>query len=296
MVIKPYFQNSMLTVYHGNAYDYTEAIDEEIHCSVTSSDYWKQIDYDMDEQIGMLDILEYIETLTNIFAKTRKRMVKGGCHFQIMNDTTNNYSVISSKNQPRRKKEYSINSKRRKLVEGYNEKNPLGIPFYLSEELRLEGWQNRQWMIWDKGDNAGDMTVTDCPPDCFEWILYHFRDDTNGRPYSRMKKRGEKGALKSNVLRHAPVRGKDKVGHRCPFPTSLAMDLILSCTNEGETIYDPFGGSGNTAIAALQSGRKVITGDLDKENCDKIIERCCKVNPHFTDRLIQPQIFDMGVA
>jgi site-specific DNA-methyltransferase (adenine-specific) len=63
---------------------------------------------------------------------------------------------------------------------------------------------------------------------------------------------------------------KDKIAHNHPaiFPEQLAQDHILSWSNEGDLVLDPFMGSGTTAKMAVSTGRKYIGYELSKEYCD----------------------------
>lgn len=63
-------------------------------------------------------------------------------------------------------------------------------------------------------------------------------------------------------------------GHPAQFPDQLAIDHILSWTNEGDLVFDPFLGSGTTAIAAIRTNRRYIGTEIDKDYfgiCDKYI-------------------------
>lgn len=51
--------------------------------------------------------------------------------------------------------------------------------------------------------------------------------------------------------------------HPAVFPVQIAQDHITSWSNEGETVLDPFGGSGTTAIAAHRTGRWSICIEKD---------------------------------
>jgi len=53
--------------------------------------------------------------------------------------------------------------------------------------------------------------------------------------------------------------------HPAPFPEKLANDHILSWSNEGDTVLDPFMGSGTTGKMAKQLGRNFIGIELDKD-------------------------------
>lgn len=65
-------------------------------------------------------------------------------------------------------------------------------------------------------------------------------------------------------------------GHPAVFPEQLAKDHILSWSNEGDTVLDPFMGSGTTAKMAMQTGRKCIGIEISAEYCEIIKERCEK--------------------
>lgn len=51
--------------------------------------------------------------------------------------------------------------------------------------------------------------------------------------------------------------------HPCPIPYELARRIILSTTKEGDTVCDPFAGSGTVLKVAKDTGRKYIGFDLD---------------------------------
>ena len=54
-------------------------------------------------------------------------------------------------------------------------------------------------------------------------------------------------------------------GHPAGFPEKLAHDHIISWSNEGDTILDPFMGSGTTGVACKNLNRNFIGIELDKE-------------------------------
>lgn len=65
-------------------------------------------------------------------------------------------------------------------------------------------------------------------------------------------------------------------GHPAAFPLKLARDHVLSWSSPGDTVMDPFMGSGTTAIAALETGRNFIGFEISKEYCDIADERIRK--------------------
>lgn len=60
-----------------------------------------------------------------------------------------------------------------------------------------------------------------------------------------------------------PPMSGNNTGHPAPFPINLAQDHILSWSNPGDLVLDPFGGSGTTAIAAEQTGRRWLCIERD---------------------------------
>lgn len=86
---------------------------------------------------------------------------------------------------------------------------------------------------------------------------------------------------RNNIWRYNVGKGfnsKDKESHEHPaiFPEKLAEDHILSWSNEGDVVLDPFMGSGTTCKIAKKNGRKYIGIDASKEYCDlaqKIISK-----------------------
>jgi DNA modification methylase len=57
-------------------------------------------------------------------------------------------------------------------------------------------------------------------------------------------------------------------GHPAYFPEDLARDHILSWSNEGDLVVDPFSGSGTTAKQARELGRHYIGIDVNPEYCE----------------------------
>ena len=58
---------------------------------------------------------------------------------------------------------------------------------------------------------------------------------------------------------------KQKGQHPASFPEQLAHDHIISWSNKGDTVLDPFMGSGTTGVACVKTGRRFIGIELDEE-------------------------------
>ena len=77
--------------------------------------------------------------------------------------------------------------------------------------------------------------------------------------------------VRSNVWR-GNTRGQEDVCQALPHPAMmpkwLAHDLIISFSNTGDTVLDPFCGSGTTGAAALQTARNAMLIDISQEYAD----------------------------
>lgn len=69
--------------------------------------------------------------------------------------------------------------------------------------------------------------------------------------------------------------GGGKTGHPAVFPEALAKDHILSWSNEGDIVFDPFMGSGTTGKMAILNNRNFIGIELN-EDYFKIAEKRIK--------------------
>ncbi len=70
------------------------------------------------------------------------------------------------------------------------------------------------------------------------------------------------------VWTYNTARGDARPDHPCPKPLALMKHLVLDFTDPGETILDPFCGSGTTLVAAKTLGRKAIGIELEPKWCE----------------------------
>ena len=88
----------------------------------------------------------------------------------------------------------------------------------------------------------------------------------DGKKAKRHRKTMSEYGKRKNIWRYGV--GGGKTGHPAVFPEQLAADHILSWSNEGDVVLDPFMGSGTTAKMALLNKRKYIGFELSKEYCE----------------------------
>jgi site-specific DNA-methyltransferase (adenine-specific) len=70
-----------------------------------------------------------------------------------------------------------------------------------------------------------------------------------------------------------------KIGHPAPFPVELPNRLIQLYSFKNDVVLDPFMGSGQTAIAALMSGRHYVGYELNPEYVNLANDRILKATP-----------------
>ena len=75
---------------------------------------------------------------------------------------------------------------------------------------------------------------------------------------------------RNNIWKYTVGFNINEGKHPAVFPYQLAEDHILTWSNEGDLIFDPFTGSGTTASAALCNNRKFIGSEIDKTYFDFI--------------------------
>jgi adenine-specific DNA-methyltransferase len=57
----------------------------------------------------------------------------------------------------------------------------------------------------------------------------------------------------------------EKTGHPCQFPVELIERFVLSMTNKGDWVFDPFLGVGTTIVAAIRHGRRGAGAEIVRE-------------------------------
>ena len=109
------------------------------------------------------------------------------------------------------------------------------------------------WIVWDK-DNTGNFA--DCE---LAW--------TNFKTAVRKIKFRWNGLLQENM------KDKEERFHPTQKPVALFQWILNNYSTPGMTIFDPFAGSGTTAIACLETGRNYILIEKEKDYIDIINKR-----------------------
>ena len=163
------------------------------------------------------------------------------------------------------------------------------------------GFNLHDTMIWNKGSftAVGSLAIRYAP--VFEYMiiltkgtplkfnpLKDRKNKVSGKIGGRLRKaNGEMRKMSTDGKKRAkwgqrfniwnmPPCGGNQTGHPAPFPEQLAHDHIISWSNPGDVILDPFMGSGTTGKMALQTNRKFIGIELDTEYFDIAKNRITK--------------------
>jgi DNA modification methylase len=126
----------------------------------------------------------------------------------------------------------------------------------------------KSYIVWNK-NNTTDLSRNSRGGFHQSWEpVFHFTHE-NPSPLN--------GTDNFSVWRENQILGKEaeETGpHPAPFPIGLVQKALDTATEKGDTILDPFMGSGTTAVAAIQNNRDYVGFELDEEGAYKpIIER-----------------------
>lgn len=207
-----------------------------LHLMVTSPPYNVTKEYDQD-----LSLPEYLSLLGSVFRETYRLLVDGG------------RACVNVANLGRRPY--------------------LPLSHFISQIMLEIGFQMRGEIIWNKGAAAGKSMAwgswksasNPVLRDVHEYIMVFSKG-----PFKRTQTAGKENTISreqflewtKSVWTFSPESAK-KVGHPAPFPVELPYRLIQLYTYSGDIVYDPFMGSGTTALAALQAGRHYVGCEID---------------------------------
>lgn len=136
----------------------------------------------------------------------------------------------------------------------------------LTIDLEGRGWTTR-FLVWSKSCPAPPPPGSGWPS-AAELCLYWFRP---GRRWNHTGDRPPPGnVIAADSYRH----GKPgKVSHPTQKPFECVTPLIAASSLPGDTILDPFAGSGTTLVAAKQAGCKAIGVEREERYCEIICKR-----------------------
>ncbi len=241
----------------------TELPADSVALTVTSPPYWNAIDYDVHANgdgnawyrtrqysEGFGDYDEYLDLLARIFAEVH-RVTKPGGFCAVVIGTV--------------------------LMDGRH----VPVPFDLTVRMAKVGWEFHQDIIWHKttaGVKRAGSAIQKPYPGYFypnimtEYILLFrkpgekiYRQANGNREASRFAIDDVfKMDTANNIWHIAPVPPRS-IDHPCPFPEEIPYRLIGMYSYRGDTVLDPFVGSGQTTKVAVALGRNAVGYDTRPE-------------------------------
>ena len=118
-------------------------------------------------------------------------------------------------------------------------------------------------------------------------VLQPYKNPNDKRIKERIA-RGIKGARSYDWFSDINlVKNVSKVdfNHPCPVPVELMERIIKLTSEEGDLIFDPFAGSGTTAIACMNTNRRFIGAEIDTLYFDMANERIAERGIDFVREL-----------
>lgn len=154
------------------------------------------------------------------------------------------------------------------------------------------GFHMRSWVIWHYtfGVNCKNK-LTRAHTHLFYMVkdrkAFTFNADAIRVPSARQTKYNDKramagGRLPDDVWQFNRVCGthRERVKwHPCQMPESILDRILRACSSEGDTVLDPFSGSGTTGVVASRLGRNFIGFELSPEYCRLATERIESATP-----------------
>jgi DNA modification methylase len=249
-----------------------------------------------DQQIGLEDTPEeYVHALVGVFREVRRALRDDGTLWLNLGDSyaSGNRSYRDHDELlPARHMDYRAPTPR-----GLKPKDLVGIPWRVAFALQADGWYLRADILWEKR-NPQPESVLDRPTRAHEYVFllskserYFYDADaiaevaTGRDPGNRSHRGATAYANGAGDEHHRTKGGLTEVGardkrnkrsvwtiasepysgaHFAVMPTALVVPCILAGSRLGDTVLDPFGGSGTTGEVANELGRNAILIELNE--------------------------------
>jgi DNA modification methylase len=273
--------------------------DQSVQTCITSPPYWGLRDYGQGDQIGLEETPdEYVNQMVQVFREVWRVLKDDGTLWLNIGDSyAGNMSRASNNGRA------GFGSEREgvfnRMPDGLKPKDLVGIPWRLAFALQADGWYLRQDIIWAK-PNPMPESVTDRCTKSHEYVFllsksrqYFYdheavkepaqdwgtRDRTDGKYHNvGSGLTPQTGLTKSYETRNKrdvwtiatkPYKG----AHFAVMPEALVEPCILAGSAVGDTVLDPFTGSGTVAMVALRHNRNFVGTELNPDYAEIAVNR-----------------------
>ncbi len=276
-----------LRILTGDCRDTLTQLDElSVNCCITSPPYFGLRDYGMVGQVGLEPRAPlYIEKLVEVFSQVWRVLRDDGVLFVNMGDTyagfkDGKFPPQSHSNGDQRGLPVSGAPHRSKALlqlDGFKNKELMGIPWRFAFAMQDKGWYLRQEIIWAK-PNYTPEKVRDRFVRSHEHVFLFAKRDRywfDGDAVRVAGVSGENDKLRPDVWT-IPVSSYPGA-HFATFPPALVEPCLLAGCPMGGTVLDPFGGSGTVAGVAIRHGRSAIICELNPQYVKLIPDRITQI-------------------
>jgi len=246
----------------GDSREMAELRDNSVHLIITSPPYWQLKDYGAEEQIGFNDTYEnYINNL-NLVWKECYRVLHNGCRLCVNIGDQFARAVYYGR--------YKVIPIREEIIK-------------FCENI---GFDYMGAIIWQKvttsNTTGGGVQMGSYPYPRngilkidYEFILIFKKTGEAPKPTKEQKELSKMSAEEWNTYfaGHWNFAGVRQNGHIAMFPEELPRRLIKMFSFAGETVLDPFLGSGTTSLAAKKTNRNSVGYEINPEFIPVIKEK-----------------------
>lgn len=248
----------------GDSRSLSQIKDKSVQLIVTSPPYWQLKDYGTENQIGFNDSYEeYINNL-NLVWKECNRVLSDGCRLCINIGDQFARSVYYGR--------YKVIPIRTEIIR-------------FCESLGMDYMGAIIWQKTTTMNTSGGGAIMGSFPYPrngilkmdYEFILIFKKLGNAPKPTAQQKAESamSKEEWGQYFSSHWNFNGVKQMGHIAMFPEELPKRLIKMFSFVGETVLDPFAGSGTTSLAAKHLGRNSIGYEINKEFAPIIKEKLC---------------------
>jgi DNA modification methylase len=255
-------------LYQGDSRDVLKELDDEsVDLTVTSPPYFNLKDYETPEdgQLGDIDDYEkFIELLDDVWTEAERVLRPGGRLCVVVGD------VLRSRSEHGRHRVVPLHATIQEHATDLGFDNLAPIIWYKIGNASLEAGGNARFL--GKPYEPGAVVKNDIEyillfrkvnggyrsPSTAERILSTIEADTHQKMFRQI---------------WDDIKGERQKDHPAPYPADLAERLIRMFSFVGDTVLDPFAGTGSTAVAASRCGRNSVSVELEPEYVDIAEER-----------------------
>ena len=253
-------------IYFGDSRQLNKIPDKSVQLIITSPPYWQLKDYGTNEQIGFNDSYEeYINNLNLVWMEC-ERILSDGCRLCINIGDQFSRSIYYGR--------YKVVPIRTEIIR-------------FCEALKMDYMGAIIWQKATTMNTTGGGAVMGSFPYPrngilkidYEFILIFKKLGRSPKPTLEQKKNSimTKEEWNQYFSSHWNFSGVKQSEHIAMFPEELPKRLIKMFSFVGETIFDPFLGSGTTSLAAKNLGRNSIGYEINKE-FESVIKEKLNIN------------------